>query len=136
MRSSLGQQRRTINNTNRKGLLRNQEQCARVRRWFIMVAFAQRLSLRMFPPLRLRFALVIILISMLAMRAAHAGEEKWPAIPGKGITVFAAGDIGECWKKHVRMTGPDITAHIVEQGLADNPGAQVLTLGDNTYPVG
>jgi hypothetical protein len=72
----------------------------------------------------------------LAMRAAHAEEQKWPSIPGKGVTVYAAGDIGECWKKHVRMTGPDITAMIIEQGLAENPGAQVLTIGDNTYPVG
>ncbi|MBV8636335.1 MAG: metallophosphoesterase [Burkholderiaceae bacterium] len=81
----------------------------------------------------------IILISILAlcfsMRAAHA-EDKWPAIPGAGVTVFAAGDIGECWKGRRHLPGPDITAHIIERGLAVDPEAQVLTLGDNTYPVG
>lgn len=81
-------------------------------------------------------ALVAVLTTQFFMHTAHAEENPWPVIPGKGVTVFAAGDIGECWKGNVRMTWPDITAQIVEGGLAENPGAQVLTLGDNTYPIG
>ena len=86
---------------------------------------------------RVRLALLAALTLSLAMRPAHAADEgPWPAIPGKGVSVFAAGDIGECWKKHVRLSGPDITAAIIERGLAADPAAQVLTIGDNTYPVG
>ncbi|HYD96635.1 MAG TPA: metallophosphoesterase [Noviherbaspirillum sp.] len=52
------------------------------------------------------------------------------------MTVFAAGDIAECKTIRPEDSGAAKTAALIEAGLAADPGAAVLTLGDNTYPVG
>jgi 3',5'-cyclic AMP phosphodiesterase CpdA len=52
------------------------------------------------------------------------------------VTVFAAGDIARCPYSDTRFTGAADTAAVIAAGLADDPKAVVLTLGDNTYPAG
>ncbi|MET0961448.1 MAG: metallophosphoesterase [Noviherbaspirillum sp.] len=55
---------------------------------------------------------------------------------GAAATVYAAGDIADCRYRAPESSGAAATAELVEAGLAANPGAHVLTLGDHTYPVG
>lgn len=51
-------------------------------------------------------------------------------------TVYAAGDIAYCENTTAAWSGAADTARIVEQGLAANPRAAVLLLGDNVYQRG
>jgi 3',5'-cyclic AMP phosphodiesterase CpdA len=53
-----------------------------------------------------------------------------------GVTVYAAGDIARCPHPDARFSGAADTAAIVAAGLAADPKAVVLTLGDHTYPYG
>ncbi len=63
----------------------------------------------------------------LAGAAAHAA----PA-----VTVYAAGDIARCGSADPAWSGAAATAAVVAAGLAQDPSAAVLTLGDHTYPYG
>ena len=51
-------------------------------------------------------------------------------------TVFAAGDIADCRKVVAQKTGAAKTAKVILDGLQTKPDAWVVTLGDNTYPIG
>jgi hypothetical protein len=51
-------------------------------------------------------------------------------------TVFAAGDIARCANRDAGWSGAADTARTVAAGLAADPAAVVLTLGDHTYPRG
>lgn len=53
-----------------------------------------------------------------------------------GVTLFAAGDIAYCAHPDPKWSGAAATAAVVEAGLASDPHAAVLVLGDNTYPRG
>ena len=57
-----------------------------------------------------------------------------PALPS--YTVYAAGDIARCRHPDARWSGAADTAAVVAAGLAADPSAVVLTLGDHTYPRG
>ena len=63
-----------------------------------------------------------------------------PAAPSPdaapGVTVYAAGDIARCAYPDPAYSGAADTARTVAAGLAADPGAVVLTLGDHTYPRG
>jgi hypothetical protein len=76
----------------------------------------------------------------LAPQAAYAAPATAPAKTGKtvvkSLTVYAAGDIAECRKVPPDESMAARTAEIIMAGLASDPKALVLTLGDNTYPVG
>ncbi len=50
--------------------------------------------------------------------------------------VYAAGDIARCAHPDPRWSGAADTAAVVAYGLAADPQAVVLTLGDHTYPRG
>ena len=76
------------------------------------------------PTVLLRLALAVFAASPVAL--AHAQE----------FTVFAAGDIAWCDHPDPRWSGAAATASVVEAGLAGNPNAAVLLLGDITYPRG
>lgn len=77
-----------------------------------------------------------ILVGCQADKPAQSGAEKILTIPGKGITVFAAGDIADCRKYQSQQSGAAKTAALISKGLSDDPDAVVLMLGDSTYPVG
>ena len=77
------------------------------------------------PPLRTAAAL----LAAVAVNAAAAD-------PDKGITVYAAGDIARCAYRDAAYSGAADTAATVAAGLAQDPEAVVLTLGDLTYPRG
>ena len=51
-------------------------------------------------------------------------------------TVYAVGDIARCTHPDPRWSGAADTAAVVAAGLAADPDAVVLTLGDHTYPRG
>jgi hypothetical protein len=51
-------------------------------------------------------------------------------------TVYAVGDIARCTHPDPRWSGAFDTAAVVAAGLAADPNAVVLTLGDHTYPHG
>lgn len=81
----------------------------------------------------------------LAIRAALAAgwvllSAAAPAAPSPdaapGVTVYAAGDIARCAYPDPAYSGAADTARTVAAGLAADPGAVVLTLGDHTYPRG
>lgn len=52
------------------------------------------------------------------------------------LTVYAVGDIARCAYPDPRYSGAADTAATVAAGLAADPQAVVLTLGDHTYPRG
>lgn len=52
------------------------------------------------------------------------------------FTLYAAGDIADCRKKPAEQTMAARTANLIDAELAKNKNAYVLTLGDNTYPIG
>ncbi|WP_295759799.1 metallophosphoesterase [Undibacterium sp.] len=54
----------------------------------------------------------------------------------KTLTVYAAGDIADCKKLPPEESMAAKTAEIINAGLQQDSKALVLTLGDNTYPVG
>ncbi|WP_205609668.1 metallophosphoesterase family protein [Noviherbaspirillum galbum] len=54
----------------------------------------------------------------------------------KGVTVYAAGDVADCKGGRPERSGAAKTAALIEAGLAADPAARVLMLGDATYPVG
>lgn len=56
--------------------------------------------------------------------------------PGDAVTVYAAGDIADCRYRAPQDSGAAATAMLVIAGLAADPRAMALTLGDHTYPVG
>jgi len=58
-----------------------------------------------------------------------------PPAAAPGVTVYAAGDIARCVGGPA-WSGAAETAATVAAGLAADPGAIVLTLGDHTYPRG
>jgi 3',5'-cyclic AMP phosphodiesterase CpdA len=58
------------------------------------------------------------------------------ASPDQGITVYAAGDIARCAYRDPAYSGAADTAATVAAGLAQDPQAVVLALGDLTYPHG
>jgi 3',5'-cyclic AMP phosphodiesterase CpdA len=72
-------------------------------------------------------ALAMAFLSLLASAVAAAG----PA-----VTVYAAGDIARCVHPNPVWSGASATAELVEAGLAADPRAVVLALGDLTYPRG
>lgn len=81
------------------------------------------------------FVATLLLLSgaLAAVETAHAGKAKAPA---KSLTVYAAGDIADCRKAPPLETMAAQTAALINAGLAKDNKALVLTLGDNTYPVG
>jgi len=79
--------------------------------------------------LRLRLALGLGLLASALPCAA--------GVPAARVqTVYAAGDIARCAHPDPRWSGAADTADVVAFGLAADPGAVVLTLGDHTYPRG
>jgi 3',5'-cyclic AMP phosphodiesterase CpdA len=52
------------------------------------------------------------------------------------LTIYAAGDIARCAHPDPKYSGASDTAATVAAGLAADPRAVVLTLGDHTYPRG
>jgi 3',5'-cyclic AMP phosphodiesterase CpdA len=67
--------------------------------------------------------------SLLLGACAYAGT-------AAGTTVYTAGDIARCASSDPAWSGAADTARTVAAGLAADPGAVVLTLGDHTYPRG
>jgi hypothetical protein len=70
----------------------------------------------------------------LAQHAASAGAAA--QLTGVGVTIYAAGDIADCRKTAPERSDAEKTARLVAAGLARDQQAAVLTLGDNTYPIG
>jgi 3',5'-cyclic AMP phosphodiesterase CpdA len=69
--------------------------------------------------------------SLFTLQIASANESA-----DKGVTIYTAGDIADCRKLSVTETPAAKTAAIIAGRLATDPTAAVLTLGDNTYPIG
>ena len=59
-----------------------------------------------------------------------------PDPAGQVQVVYTAGDIARCSHPDARWSGAADTAAVVAAGLAVDPNAVVLTLGDHTYPIG
>jgi 3',5'-cyclic AMP phosphodiesterase CpdA len=71
----------------------------------------------------------------LAAASSHAAPSA-AAASESAVTVFAAGDIARCAHPDPSWSGADGTAAVVAAGLAADPQAVVLALGDLTYPIG
>jgi 3',5'-cyclic AMP phosphodiesterase CpdA len=69
-------------------------------------------------------------LALLAAGSLHA------ATPAPAVTVYAAGDIARCVHPDAAWSGAAATAALVAAGLAADPRAAVLVLGDATYPRG
>lgn len=79
-------------------------------------------------------ALLLTLCS--GLLAACASAPPAPPLQGEYALLLAAGDIADCRYVRAEDSGAESTAKLVEQQLRGQPQARVLTLGDNTYPVG
>jgi 3',5'-cyclic AMP phosphodiesterase CpdA len=55
---------------------------------------------------------------------------------GKGVTAYAAGDIAQCRNVLPQASGAAKTAALILNGIAQDKDTVVLSVGDNTYPVG
>jgi acid phosphatase type 7 len=73
---------------------------------------------------------------LLAAACLWAAQDSCAAPAGRAYTVYAAGDIARCPYPDPAWSVAASTAAIVANGLASNPDAAVLTLGDHTYPRG
>jgi acid phosphatase type 7 len=80
--------------------------------------------------------LAILLSGCESDRQAREQQAKAILFPDKGVSIFAAGDIASCKSYRPEDSGAAKTAAIISAGLAQDKDALVLTLGDNTYPVG
>jgi hypothetical protein len=72
----------------------------------------------------------------LLLAAAAAASATASAGAPAAVTVYAAGDIARCAYHDAAYSGAADTARTVAAGLAADPQAIVLTLGDHTYPRG
>lgn len=82
--------------------------------------------------------LVYFASALVAPGSAHAEKSKSTAklISNRSVTVYAAGDIADCRKSPAAESMAARTADLIMNGLATDSKALVITLGDNTYPVG
>jgi 3',5'-cyclic AMP phosphodiesterase CpdA len=78
----------------------------------------------------------LLLACALGTLAACATHTPFPPAGHEVQTVYAAGDIARCTHPDTRWSGAADTAAVVAAGLAADPGAVVLSLGDHTYPRG
>jgi len=78
---------------------------------------------------RLPLRAVAALTVFVCVSAPAAGVDQ-------GVAVYAAGDIARCAYPDPAYSGAAATAATVAAGLAQDPRAVVLALGDLTYPVG
>ena len=85
-------------------------------------------------------ACTLLALSALAGCASLADGEAMQtasaAAKDTGVTVFAAGDIADCRKVRAADSGAARTAALIVGGIAADPAAVVLALGDTAYPVG
>lgn len=97
------------------------------------------------PARKLIIASILSILATLALYGCISGRGPHPAnseqiqnssIAGTGFTVYAAGDIADCRNSPPAETAAAKTAELITAGLAQHKNAAVLTLGDNTYPVG
>lgn len=86
----------------------------------------------------------IVMIAALSLAAGCASLTGRPVSPASGlqastgtaITIFAAGDTADCRKVNPANIGAAHTAALIASSFDADPNTIVLTLGDNTYPVG
>ena len=81
-------------------------------------------------------SLVLASIPLITPELAHARKTLSGKPIAKSLTVYAAGDIADCKKAPPAESMAAKTAALITAGLAQDNKALVLTLGDNTYPVG
>jgi hypothetical protein len=79
------------------------------------------------------------LYGCLYARGGH--KDAWPnasgvVVPGKGYTIYAAGDVADCRKDNPPISAAAKTAALIASRLANDPESAALVLGDSTYPVG
>jgi hypothetical protein len=78
-----------------------------------------------------------VLFGCLSFAPSPASMANQPAlVPGTGVTIYAAGDIADCYKYLPAASGAGKTARLIAAGLERDAGAAVLSLGDHTYPDG
>lgn len=87
-----------------------------------------------FASLVLTFAVAVSALPSAGL--AHAGKPLPAKTSAKSLTLYAAGDIADCRKTPPAESMAAKTAALISAGLAQDSKALVLTLGDNTYPVG
>ncbi|RJG05232.1 alkaline phosphatase [Noviherbaspirillum cavernae] len=81
-------------------------------------------------------AIIIALAACTADKAPVTTVQKAVQLPGKGVNVYAAGDIADCGKVNAEQSGAAKTAALIAERLANDKDAAVLNLGDSTYPIG
>ena len=80
--------------------------------------------------------LVLALTGCANGHRSETADVAGPVIAGSGVTVFAAGDIADCRRSAAADTMAARSAELIATGLANDPSAIVLTLGDNVYQSG
>lgn len=67
---------------------------------------------------------------------ANSSSQDVASVPATGTTIYAAGDIAECGNHPPQQSAAAKTAALISANLAKDDSAQVLTIGDNSYPLG
>ena len=93
-----------------------------------------------FPPLRRDLTMRGLILLVAALTGCSTQnpppgppESADTALTGSGVTVYAAGDIADCRSAPADATMAARTAERIAAGLAADPTAVALTLGDNVY---
>lgn len=90
----------------------------------------------MFMPTHARLYLALLVLTCSVPGCASVTAAEAALASRKGVTVYAAGDIADCKRMKPEQSGAARTAERIAEGLAADPDAIVLSLGDATYPVG
>lgn len=93
---------------------------------FLPSSFASRLLV-----LLAAFALLTLTITQVSATQSNIDKAK-----SKPQVLLAAGDIADCRRLPAELTKSEKTAQLIETVLAQESKALVITLGDNTYPIG
>lgn len=89
----------------------------------------------------MRISILAAVIAALFILPVHATgktrkTDKKPLLNPVSTSVYIAGDIADCKKKPAINSMAARTAELIAANLDKDDSARVITLGDNTYPIG
>ncbi|MBR7800987.1 metallophosphoesterase family protein [Undibacterium fentianense] len=90
-----------------------------------------------------RFFLALLILSSINLTSLDSfaqvnksSSRKKQALEKPSITLLAAGDIADCRQLPAIQTKAEQTAQLISKFIDQDPNTYVVTLGDNTYPIG
>jgi hypothetical protein len=82
------------------------------------------------------FSSILFVLISTGTALAQTNKNSHDKKAAKPYTVFVAGDIADCRKTEAADSAAEKTAKLIDAGITQDKNALVITLGDNTYPIG